>query len=412
MTILREAFAPSIEFRRLGNIAQRVQETGHARAEPLSVYLGQGVVRRADRDDNHNVLGEDMAKYQLVLPGDLVFNRLRTWQGGFGASRHRGIVSPAYIIARPSGADARYLNYVLQSRPYLAELTRLSKWMPPSQFDILWGDLKSIEIPWRPRGEQRQIADFLDDRVGRIDRIIADRRKQAILLRAARLAAIGEVMDQASATFGLAPVRRYTSGIEQGASPRGEDRPAEDGERGVLKTSAVQSGAFRIDQNKVIANEDADERYRIRPGDVLITRGSGSAELVGDAAVAVPGHGTSLYLSDLTYRLRGLTLLPEYACLAIICPRGRAELGSMVRQGSGPAKARGDDILAIPVPRAPMEQQTEIVQQWRRIEDTTEAGAARVSASIDLLTEYKQSLITAAVTGELDVTAAGSGIPV
>ena len=37
------------------------------------MYLGKGVVRRADTNDNHNVLGADLGKYQLVQPGDLVF---------------------------------------------------------------------------------------------------------------------------------------------------------------------------------------------------------------------------------------------------------------------------------------------------------------------------------------------------
>ena len=164
--------------RRLGAICQRIQDAGHGAEEPLSVYLGRGVVRRSDTTDNHNVLGTDLDRYQLVEPGDLVFNRLRTWQGGFGASPYRGIVSPAYIVLRPTDADSRFLQYVLWSKPYLAELTRLSKWMPPSQFDILWTDLRTVEVPFPSLEEQRRIADFLDDRVARIDQIIAGRQQQ------------------------------------------------------------------------------------------------------------------------------------------------------------------------------------------------------------------------------------------
>lgn len=163
-------------------MANRVQDVGHPEAPPLSVFLDAGVVPRSERSDNHNQLGSDLAKYQLVQPGDLVFNRLRTWQGGFGASRHRGIVSPAYIVARPHDSDARYLDYVLHSAPYLAELVRVSKWMPPSQFDVLWADLRQVEIPWIPIEEQRRIADFLDDRVARIDKIITARREQEKVL--------------------------------------------------------------------------------------------------------------------------------------------------------------------------------------------------------------------------------------
>lgn len=42
---------------------------------------------------------------------------------------------------------------------------------------------------------------------------------------------------------------------------------------------------------------------------------------------------------------------------------------------------------------------------------TMRAEQGQLQKSIDLLTEYKQSLIAAAVTGELEVTTAGSGIP-
>ncbi len=139
-------------------------------------------------------------------------------------------------------------------------------------------------------------------------------------------------------------------------------------------------------------------------------RGSGSADLVGDAAVAATA-ATPLYLSDLTYRLRDVTADPYFLVLGLISARGRAELGSRVRQGSGPAKARGDDILGVPVPAAPRERQEQAAATARQRQASIAIGLDLLAQSVDLLTEYKQSLITAAVTGDLDVTTAGSGVP-
>src|SRR5690606_24552908 len=116
-----------------------------------SVYLDAGVVPRSTRDDNHNRLGADLSSYLVVEPGDIVFNKLRTWQGGLGMSRFRGIVSPAYFVCRPIRQfEPRFLHYLLRSAPYLAEFTRISKFMPPSQFDILWDDLRLVPIPVLP----------------------------------------------------------------------------------------------------------------------------------------------------------------------------------------------------------------------------------------------------------------------
>jgi type I restriction enzyme S subunit len=145
-------------------VASKISESGFEDLEPLSVFLDAGVIPRSSREDNHNQLGEDIGKYQRVLPGDIVFNKLRTWQGGFGVSSHLGIVSPAYIIARPVSEkiDGKYLGYLLKSRPYLAELTRLSKWMPPSQFDISWDSIRNIKICVPSLKEQERSSTFLD----------------------------------------------------------------------------------------------------------------------------------------------------------------------------------------------------------------------------------------------------------
>lgn len=318
-------------------------------------------------------------------------------------------VNGSIAVVRPHDVEPSFLTYWLQGQVIQSRIQELKDGMGVPH--LFQQDIRKLPVPDLERQEQRRIADFLDDRVSRIDRIIAARRLQASLIQSIRLAEMSERMDELAAAFGLAPLRRFCAGIEQGASPVTEDRPADSGECGVLKTSAIQGGTFRPDQNKVMDPDRADDRFLVCWGDVLVTRGSGSADLVGDAAVAQPKEGQRLYLSDLTYRLRSLSLVPDYACLAIICARGRAELGAMVRQGSGPAKARGEDVLSISVPRAPIGIQRVMVDDWEKIERIAAVGRSRVEASADLLGEFKESLITAAVTGELDVTTAGSGIP-
>ena len=155
-------------------VGVKVSDAGYPNLEPLSVFLDAGVVPRSSREDNHNQLGESLDKYQRVQPNDLVFNKLRTWQGGFGISDFEGIVSPAYIIVRLNTEiiHPKFLEYLLKSKPYLAELTRLSKWMPPTQFDISWESLRDLQLRIPPIEAQRRIADLLDEKIPKISKVI------------------------------------------------------------------------------------------------------------------------------------------------------------------------------------------------------------------------------------------------
>lgn len=130
----------------LGRLGKRVSQKGFSRLEPLSVYLNLGVIPRSSRNDNKNELGADLSNYQRVQKGDLVFNKLRTWQGGFGVAQQEGIVSPAYFVFRIDQGKVlpEFVDLLFKSPVYLSEITRFTKWMPPSQFDTSWDDLKNL----------------------------------------------------------------------------------------------------------------------------------------------------------------------------------------------------------------------------------------------------------------------------
>jgi type I restriction enzyme S subunit len=390
-----DALGRGVQTVRFGAVMKRIQDVGHGTEPALSVFLGTGVVPRAERPDNHNSLGRDLDKYQLVKPGDLVFNRLRTWQGGFGASRHRGIVSPAYIVARPQGkGDARYLDYVLHSAPYLAELTRVSKWMPPSQFDVLWSDLRNVTVPWPEVAEQRRIADFLDDRVARIDQIITARRQQLALLVPRRRAAV------LNALIGLPriPLRRLLRGMATGGTPS----PESDTPEGL---SWFSPGAFQPDltlgePTRLVAASDCV----IFPARTLV--------IVGIGATA----GKVAWLDKRASGNQQLTCLEsddKVSEARFLLHQLDAMRDALL--GSAPAATlpiiNNETLRAFKVAVADVQVQRRLAAEWDTRLAADSAIEVQLTASIELLAEYKQSLITAAVTGELDVTTAGSGIP-
>lgn len=336
-----------------------------------------------------------------------MFNKLRTWQGGFGVSEHHGIVSPAYFVCRPgAGVVPRYLHYLLRARPYLVELTRLSKWQPPSQFDIPWDGLRRLEVLVPPIDEQQRIINFLDASSARAQRLSDLRQAQKSLVSEQAQAELDAHVD-ALFQQGQVPLKRFARGVEQGASPQCESRPAEEGEWGVLKLSAVKGGVFNSRENKAMPSAVAPvTQYRVREGDLLVTRAN-TPQLVGDVAVATDVQAR-LQLCDLIYRVR---LTPatsaEFVAAVLLSSRLRGLISSVARGSSASMiKLRGEDILNLPMPSVDRRSQERLASEALEVRAHRRVLQDAFSHFVDLLAERREALITAVVTGQLDVTTA------
>jgi type I restriction enzyme S subunit len=372
----------------------------------LSVFLDDGVVPRASRDDNFNRLGDDLSKYLVVKAGDIVFNKLRTWQGGIGVSAYAGIVSPAYFVCEPSAAAVpRYLHYLLRSRPYLAELTRISKWMPPSQFDIGWDELRLLPTLLPPINEQRVIGTYLDEETARIDALVEAKRRMTELLDERMVTTRERWCDALEKTWGRVPLGRLVDRIEQGWSPDCASAPADPEEWGVLKTSAVTGDVFRPEENKRLLDATSfDRRWIVREGDLLVTRGSGSRSHVGRAVVAKT-DGRNLLLPDLIYRLVTTRAETGFVADVLGSRSSRDRIQAAIRTDAGQTlKLRGDDLRDLPIPAVETAFQAE---EHERLKATLAPHlnlTEVLNRQIILLIERRQTLITAAVTGEIDIS--------
>jgi len=389
---------------RLGVVSTRVSETGFPNLQSLSVFLGDGVVPRGSRDDNYNQLGADPGKYQRVLPGDVVFNKLRTWQGGFGVSQYEGIVSPAYIIIRPHpGINSRFLHHLLRSEPYIAELTRLSKWMPPSQFDIAWEDLRGLPLRLPSQHEQSRIADFLDDQVVRIDKVVSAREIQSELVECWRTESISLVMfggkERRVALVSMAEVRLGRQRTPQSEIGNHMTR--------YLRSANVSDGYIDLlDVNEMNFEPAEQAVFALRSGDVLVTEGAGSPKAVGASAIW-DGREEGLCFQNTLLRIRPRDV-------AISCDylgwwaRASHFSGAMRTWASGASILHlgSEGLKRMPIPQRDAPEQARIVQECARIEEVAVALKESLMKSVNALTEYKRSIITSAVTGEFDVSSA------
>ncbi|MCB9604587.1 MAG: restriction endonuclease subunit S [Sandaracinus sp.] len=147
------------EIKAIWTLFRPVKEQGFPGLPLLSVYRDYGVILKDTRDDNHNRAGKDLGVYQRVLPGDLVINKMKAWQGSLGISSHLGIVSPDYQVLRPRepASDFEYLHHLLRTPVYFTQYRRLSYGIRPDQWRLMYESFRTIPVLIPPQAEQHDL---------------------------------------------------------------------------------------------------------------------------------------------------------------------------------------------------------------------------------------------------------------
>jgi len=137
--------------------------------EVLSVYREYGVIEKSSRDDNINKTPEDLSKYQLVEPGDLVVNKMKAWQGSLGISTFVGITSPDYVVMTPCGEHyAQYMHHLLRAVPMPTIYHLISNGIRTDQWRLEPDRFLSLPVFLPPMDEQREIAQKIDEELARL----------------------------------------------------------------------------------------------------------------------------------------------------------------------------------------------------------------------------------------------------
>jgi type I restriction enzyme S subunit len=280
-----------------------------------------------------------------------------------------------------------------------------------------------LAIP--PKDDQHRIADFLDRKTASIDTLIEKQEQLLALLAEKRQALITQAVtkgldpnapmkDSGVEWLGRIPshwtVKKLgllLRGIEQGWSPECISRPPEPGEWGVLKAGAVNSGVLDEMESKALPDDlEPIPTLEVRPGDILMSRASGSPLWVGSVGI-VRATARRLILCDKLYRLAidRQQLEPEYAVLVLRSPAVRQLIDAGATGQSTLRNIGQDFVRGIVFAWPPFEEQQRIVEHVQSELRGLDALSQRVQAMIEKLREYRQALITAAVTGQLDVTA-------
>ena len=153
---------------RIGDIFQERSERGGTADELLSVTINNGVKRQADTDKKDSS-SEDKCNYKKVLPGDIVYNTMRMWQGASGVSPWAGIVSPAYTVIYPRGRqNTTFWAYAFKYWRLIQEFQKFSQGLTSDTWNLKYPQLSDIRVYEPSMDEQEAIVDILsmlDERV-------------------------------------------------------------------------------------------------------------------------------------------------------------------------------------------------------------------------------------------------------
>ena len=381
---------------------------------PLSVTM-QGIVpqletaAKTDAGDNR----------KLVLKNDFVINSRSDRKGSSGVSSYDGSVSLISIVLSPRGIQPVFVHHLLRSYPFQEEFYRYGKGIVADLWSTNSSEMKNILIPNIPVDEQNQIALFLDHETAKIDTLIEKQQRLIALLKEKRQAVISHAVtkgldpdvpmkDSGVEWLGKVPehwvVRRlkHTSNLQSGI-PKGKDLTGKHSiSVPMLRVANVQDGYLNLNEIHEISIEpDQLDRYLLEPGDVLMNEG-GDNDKLGRGAVW-KSEITPCIHQNHVFAIRPHSIEPEWLDLITRASYAKFHFYRVAKQSTNLASISSTNIKETPLVIPPKDERHKIMDYVSSKIDAFEKMEKKCSSTISLLQERRTALISAAVTGKIDV---------
>jgi len=360
--------------------------------------------------------------YQGVRRGDLVIHTMDAFAGAIGVSESDGKCTGEYAVCNPvsDGFDNRYYAALLREMALKGYIHVICPSVRERAPRFRFARLKDVYLPVPPPSTQKAIAAFLDRKTAAIDALIEKKQKLLDLLAEKRAALINQAV-----TKGLDPnVPMKDSGIPWiGEIPAHWEvkrlkfmvTEAVAGPYGASLTKAMYSSSgYRVyGQQQVILDDFSVgdyyispekfaemRRYLVYPGDLLVS----VMGTIGKVAVVPDSAEPGIINPRLVrYRPDESVVTPRFMQAAMLAECSQAYLRLMA-QGSTMDGLNMGTLAELALPLPPLEEQHEVLRTLQHSSDGVEGCTVSLRLQLDRLKEYRQALITAAVTGQLDIT--------
>lgn len=368
---------------------KRVKEiVGPSSESTQLLSLSTKGVKEKDVNSPEGKLPSTFDTYQKVRENQLVLCLFDMDQSAVfaGLSRYKGMVSPAYVVLncntqiRPEFADY-WFAYIFMGRKF-------SQFARNIRYTMSWDDFSQLYTPVPSIEEQERIVRFLDTETAKIDHLITKQRELVVLLNEREVTRRNRILDGVSGEtkrlrWILSPSRERSNGDEEVLS--------------VYRDCGVIPKKSRTDNHNQTP-EDVSNYLVVRPGDLVVNKmkawqGSlGVSDfhgiVSGDYEVARPIRN-DVDLRFLHYLLRSRRFVNEFALRS---------------KGIRPSQWRlyWQELAEVEIPLPPLHEQQRIVASLEET-DASQTALEACEHMIQLLQERRSALITAAVTGQIEV---------
>lgn len=381
---------------RNGRLFTQRNQTRHSDLPILEVSLRSGVRVRDLKDGGRKQVMSDRSKYKHARTGDLAYNTMRMWQGAVGVAPVDGLVSPAYVVARPAqDVNAYYLANLYRTAEYLREIDAFSRGIVKDRNRLYWEAFKQIPTPLPPRPEQEAIIRFLAHAESYVRRAIAAENAQIDRVEELRSCIVHHAVTTGSRSCRPAKVREVASIVNGFPFESARFSPTKGHPLIRIRDIGRSSTVSRFDGPFEVA-------ARVEPGEVLIG-------MDGDFNIGRWLGAEPALLNQRVCCVRGREpWITDFLCYALAAPLRQI---NDVTYSTTVKHLASHQVERIVVALPAKDEAVEIIQLLDKTVADLGRAARHARRVISALRAFQSRLIADVVTGKLDVRERAAQLP-
>ena len=365
----------------------------------LSVMKDVGVIRYADKGDIGNKSSDRPENYKIVHPGDIVLNSMNLVIGSVGQAKELGVTSSVYIIYYPRNNEifADYYHYLFRNKSWQKTLGRLGRGIMELRESIKAGDLKIEPVPIPMYEEQKKITKYLDEKTISVDQIINKKEKQIELLKERCTVFINRTILDTKGDLVKIKNHVQVNPTKKAVSTTN----LEDLVSFVPMEAISEDGKLEVQEKKY--KEVKDGFTYFRNGDVVLAKITPCYENGKAGVMKGLNNGFGFGTTEFMVLRPKDSILADYLYYLIFSDKFRKSGEVEMHGTAGQKRVTSAFVRNYEFTLPSIEKQKEVIEKLNKKTELFNIAIKKTEQSIEILKEFKSSLISNVVTGKVKV---------